>query len=76
MNRTQQKRRPKRLVLKRHGAPLAKRPHALHHVDPLRQPQAGKSEIHQILVPVDAIHTKVSDFSPILRMARRLGAAV
>jgi nucleotide-binding universal stress UspA family protein len=108
VNRTQQKRRPKRLVLKRHRAPLAKRPHAFHQVDPLTQHHApipdparaevktviaseispggnpdpdpqtisSKSEIHQILVPVDAIHTKLSDFSPILRMARRLEATV
>lgn len=32
--------------------------------------------IHQILVPVDAVHTKLSDFSPILLMARRFGAKV
>jgi hypothetical protein len=107
VNRTQQKRRPKRLVRKRHRALLAKSPQALHQVDPLTQRQArvpdpataevktilrseispsgnpdpghqisSKSQIHQILVPVDAVHTKLSDFSPILRMARRLGATV
>jgi len=42
--------------------------------DPGHQTISSKSQIHQILVPVDAIHTNLSDFSPILRMARRLGA--
>ena len=34
------------------------------------------SQIQRILVPVDAIQTKLSDISPILLMARRLGATV
>ena len=34
------------------------------------------SPIRRILVPVDAIHTKLSDLRPILSMARRLGARV
>jgi nucleotide-binding universal stress UspA family protein len=37
---------------------------------------SSESQIQRILVPVDAIHTKLSDFSPILLMARRLGATV
>lgn len=65
MNRTQQKQRPKRLVLKRRRAS-----------DPGPQTISRQSEINQILVPVDAIHTKLSDISPILLMARRLGATV
>jgi hypothetical protein len=105
VNRTKQKRRPKRLILKQHREPLAKRPHGLQHLGPLTQRQlpifdpqraelnrgeispgsnpdldppaiSSESQIHQILVPVDAIHTKLSDLSPILLMARRLGATV
>ena len=34
------------------------------------------SPIRRILVPVDAIQTKLSDLRPILSMARRLGASV
>ncbi|HTD16417.1 MAG TPA: universal stress protein [Chthoniobacterales bacterium] len=34
------------------------------------------SPIRRILVPVDAIQTKLSDLHPILSMARRLGASV
>ena len=37
---------------------------------------SSKSQIQRILVPVDAIHTKLSDISPILLMPRRLGATV
>jgi len=36
----------------------------------------NSSPIHRILVPVDAIQTKLSDLLPILLMARRLGASV
>ena len=51
-------------------------------ISPGRNPNHGppaipsESQIHRILVPVDAIHTNLSDFSPILRMARWLGATV
>ena len=34
------------------------------------------SQIRRILVPVDAVQTKLSDLQPILMMARRLGASV
>jgi nucleotide-binding universal stress UspA family protein len=44
--------------------------------DPGPRTISSKSHIRRILVPVDAIHTKLSDISPILLMARRLGATV
>ena len=34
------------------------------------------SPIHRILVPIDAIQTKISDLRPILLMAKRFGAKV
>lgn len=40
------------------------------------EPAPISSPIRRILVPVDAIHTKLSDLRPILSMAHRLGASV
>ena len=66
MKRTQQKVRPKRLVLRRHRIDS----------DPGLQTIPSNSRIQRILVPVDAAHTSVSDLSPILHMASRFGAKV